>query len=119
MIKLASIRASLMGLNARRPPVRALRVTAARQYASNGPSLQATFANLWQTVTSSLKASWLVPKVQNSMCKYYGHKIDHKNWSKGLPRCSECNAQIKDSKDLRNADGRELSRATRQTKKKK
>lgn len=112
MIKLASIRASLMGLTARRPAVRALRVTAARQYASNGPSLQATFANLWQSVVSSLKASLLVPRVQNSMCKYYGHKIDHKNWSKGLPRCSECNAQIKDSKDLRNADRKDLRKAS-------
>ncbi|MBX9570653.1 MAG: hypothetical protein K2X77_17305 [Candidatus Obscuribacterales bacterium] len=44
------------------------------------------------------------PAAKNSMCKYYGHVIDHSTWSQArLPRCAECNAVIKGAESLRKA----------------
>lgn len=41
--------------------------------------------------------------VKNSMCKYYGHVIDHANWKGHLPRCSDCREMITDPKSLRSS----------------
>lgn len=44
------------------------------------------------------------PAPKNSMCKYYGHVVDNKNWPMGqLPRCSDCGVKISGTQNLRKA----------------
>jgi hypothetical protein len=37
------------------------------------------------------------------MCSNYGHIITRGYWGKGLPKCEECGATIKDPSELRKA----------------
>lgn len=41
--------------------------------------------------------------LSNSMCKYYGHIINHRNWKTGLPRCQDCGIEISSPSMLRKA----------------
>jgi hypothetical protein len=41
------------------------------------------------------------PGMKNSMCTYYGHVIDEKNWNSGLPKCDDCGKQVNGIEDLR------------------
>jgi hypothetical protein len=53
---------------------------------------------------SDLLLILMPPAAKKSMCKYYGHVLDHTAWSKpGLPRCTECRAVIKGAESLRKA----------------
>lgn len=53
---------------------------------------------------SDLLLILMPPAPKKSMCKYYGHVMEHGAWSKpGLPRCSDCRAVIKGSESLRKA----------------
>ena len=53
---------------------------------------------------SHLLLTLLPPAAKNSMCKYYGHVIDHRSWAKArLPRCVECKSVIKGAESLRKA----------------
>lgn len=74
-------------------------------------SSKKSFRPVWDVVgvalseiVSDMLLILLPPRAKNSMCKYYGHVIDHASFSKpGLPRCSECRAKIKGSESLRKA----------------
>ncbi|MBY0548425.1 MAG: hypothetical protein K2W95_14100 [Candidatus Obscuribacterales bacterium] len=53
---------------------------------------------------SAIATAFMLPKNQHlnaSMCKYYGHIIDKKNWGKGSPNCQDCGAVIKSKDELR------------------
>lgn len=53
---------------------------------------------------SAILTALMLPKNQPlnaSMCKYYGHIIDKKNWGKGSPNCQDCGAVIKSKDELR------------------
>lgn len=44
------------------------------------------------------------PAAKQSMCKFYGHLVDHDKWQANrMPKCSECGAKISGPSDLRRA----------------
>lgn len=56
---------------------------------------------LFRRVACALSVDLFPPAEKQSMCKYYGHVIDRKNWTQSLPRCADCNVEINSRDQLR------------------
>lgn len=74
---------------------------------SNESTKQPLLGSLLTRVVNVLSGAFTAlfpPPKANSMCKYYGHIVDKKNWGKGLPNCLDCGKQIHSRDELRGSN---------------